>query len=142
MAMAKQQFGKWMDIWKADDVSLKQKLLLFGSGVVARLVHAHESWELDPALQASLRAWGARCMCVITGAEMTAEEIKGEYRTPTYDIVGKLRARRLKWVGQLLRKEPGSSMARDVLEKTAMICLLYTSPSPRDRQKSRMPSSA
>ena len=23
-----------------------------------------------------------------------------------------------------------------------MICLLYTSPSPRDRQKSRMPSSA
>ena len=25
---------------------------------------------------------------------------------------------------------------------TAYICLLYTSPSPRDRQKSRMPSSA
>ena len=25
---------------------------------------------------------------------------------------------------------------------TDMICLLYTSPSPRDRQKSRMPSSA
>ena len=24
----------------------------------------------------------------------------------------------------------------------AMLCLLYTSPSPRDRQKSRMPSSA
>ena len=26
--------------------------------------------------------------------------------------------------------------------KTANTCLLYTSPSPRDRQKSRMPSSA
>ena len=26
--------------------------------------------------------------------------------------------------------------------KTASSCLLYTSPSPRDRQKSRMPSSA
>ena len=25
---------------------------------------------------------------------------------------------------------------------TVSICLLYTSPSPRDRQKSRMPSSA
>ena len=25
---------------------------------------------------------------------------------------------------------------------TIIICLLYTSPSPRDRQKSRMPSSA
>ena len=27
-------------------------------------------------------------------------------------------------------------------EGTASVCLLYTSPSPRDRQKSRMPSSA
>ena len=27
-------------------------------------------------------------------------------------------------------------------EEAIMICLLYTSPSPRDRQKSRMPSSA
>ena len=27
-------------------------------------------------------------------------------------------------------------------EKSVDICLLYTSPSPRDRQKSRMPSSA
>ena len=27
-------------------------------------------------------------------------------------------------------------------EDYATICLLYTSPSPRDRQKSRMPSSA
>ena len=27
-------------------------------------------------------------------------------------------------------------------EVVTMICLLYTSPSPRDRQKSRMPSSA
>ena len=31
----------------------------------------------------------------------------------------------------------------DSLEKYKyMLCLLYTSPSPRDRQKSRMPSSA
>ena len=34
---------------------------------------------------------------------------------------------------QLLDSEPGSSPCN---------CLLYTSPSPRDRQKSRMPSSA
>ena len=29
-----------------------------------------------------------------------------------------------------------------LLEQQAADCLLYTSPSPRDRQKSRMPSSA
>ena len=28
------------------------------------------------------------------------------------------------------------------VNQTNLICLLYTSPSPRDRQKSRMPSSA
>ena len=33
--------------------------------------------------------------------------------------------------------------ARYLSEKAqGMVCLLYTSPSPRDRQKSRMPSSA
>ena len=30
----------------------------------------------------------------------------------------------------------------DLLNQLNFICLLYTSPSPRDRQKSRMPSSA
>ena len=30
----------------------------------------------------------------------------------------------------------------DDLDKKGIFCLLYTSPSPRDRQKSRMPSSA
>ena len=34
------------------------------------------------------------------------------------------------------RKEP------EDLEDALLACLLYTSPSPRDRQKSRMPSSA
>ena len=33
----------------------------------------------------------------------------------------------------------GAQMVKEVASKT---CLLYTSPSPRDRQKSRMPSSA
>ena len=36
----------------------------------------------------------------------------------------------------------GAKMDSMELEKERGICLLYTSPSPRDRQKSRMPSSA
>ena len=31
---------------------------------------------------------------------------------------------------------------KNIINKQSKICLLYTSPSPRDRQKSRMPSSA
>ena len=37
---------------------------------------------------------------------------------------------------------PASSPASPAASDTGKACLLYTSPSPRDRQKSRMPSSA
>ena len=42
------------------------------------------------------------------------------------------------------KNQPENGPARAVFEamEQARICLLYTSPSPRDRQKSRMPSSA
>ena len=36
----------------------------------------------------------------------------------------------------------GKRIAIPGLKTSAYLCLLYTSPSPRDRQKSRMPSSA
>ena len=36
----------------------------------------------------------------------------------------------------------GAKRLQDLVTKHDSTCLLYTSPSPRDRQKSRMPSSA
>ena len=39
-------------------------------------------------------------------------------------------------------QEIGSSILRAARDELYLGCLLYTSPSPRDRQKSRMPSSA
>ena len=41
--------------------------------------------------------------------------------------------------GLLVQEEPTSLKRRDV---QCMGCLLYTSPSPRDKRQSRMPSSA
>ena len=38
--------------------------------------------------------------------------------------------------------EPSVNMLKVKLDERHWPCLLYTSPSPRDRQKSRMPSSA
>ena len=37
---------------------------------------------------------------------------------------------------------PGDTTINDLANNVLDTCLLYTSPSPRDRQKSRMPSSA
>ena len=47
-------------------------------------------------------------------------------------------------IGAYLRKMAidGYIIYTDTKDIQAMNCLLYTSPSPRDRQKSRMPSSA
>ena len=39
-------------------------------------------------------------------------------------------------------KKKDSKLEKIALAYQDIICLLYTSPSPRDRQKSRMPSSA
>ena len=41
-----------------------------------------------------------------------------------------------------LRNSPDFTLLYGVKVDKCMVCLLYTSPSPRDRQKSRMPSSA
>ena len=43
---------------------------------------------------------------------------------------------------EVLQTFEGSSIKGDINSSNTSICLLYTSPSPRDRQKSRMPSSA
>ena len=51
-----------------------------------------------------------------------------------------------RWAGMMLERDGKKSLLDHTGEswnrKVDNICLLYTSPSPRDRQKSRMPSSA
>ena len=43
---------------------------------------------------------------------------------------------------KMLGKKPSSGYMQTKWDGAPSVCLLYTSPSPRDRQKSRMPSSA
>ena len=57
----------------------------------------------------------ARCLAVITG-----REISQEHRHPTFDLIAKLGARRLKWAGQILRLEPEDSLVHQMLVATAM----------------------
>ena len=47
-------------------------------------------------------ARNARRLAVITG-----REIREEYLVPSYDLIGAVRARRLKYVGHILRLEEG-----------------------------------
>ena len=67
MTMAKQQFSKLMEIWTADEIPIKQKLSLYGAGVVTILTHVgNETWALGPRNQVILKGWNARCLAIIT----------------------------------------------------------------------------
>ena len=57
---------------------------------------------------------------------------------PTFKEVGLEPVNRMAYYGILGPK----NLPKEVIDKVSSGCLLYTSPSPRDRQKSRMPSSA
>ena len=61
-----------------------------------------------------------------------------EFSTITYDLLGHGKTPNIK---EKLTLKDFSEQLLDILDYIN-ICLLYTSPSPRDRQKSRMPSSA
>ena len=64
-------------------------------------------------------------------------------RPRKYDI--KLTDDELKTLKSIIRKSNTSKTIRSrcqIIIDLDEACLLYTSPSPRDRQKSRMPSSA
>ena len=115
MAIAKSTFGKLMEIWKAPEISLKQKLRLYSAAVISIVSFGFETWEMPQKLEDSLRGWNARCLAAITG-----REISQEHRHPTFDLIAKLRARRLKWAGQILRLEPEDSLVHQVLMAAAM----------------------
>ena len=85
------------------------------------------------ATREGLRKAKARLMEPLMKVDITTPE---EYMG---DVLGDINARRGQ-VGDL--GERGNTKTISALVPLANICLLYTSPSPRDRQKSRMPSSA
>ena len=69
-------------------------------------------------------------------ADRTAEQVRGYEITVGHAAVQRLRARGAD-------DETIAAVAAEYRENRLRgLCLLYTFPSPRDRQKSRMPSSA
>ena len=75
---------------------------------------------------------------------MGEEEIKNAgYHPADTDGDGSVSKKEHEMFLEFKRKELEDADARrDAMRKMTWFCLLYTSPSPRDRQKSRMPSSA
>ena len=98
--------------------------------------------QLTQALATGARALGARIerFCPATGVRRDKDEWvistpKGEVRAEIVVNAAGYYAREVgKWFGR--------DLPMMVMSHQYMLCLLYTSPSPRDRTRSRMPSSA
>jgi hypothetical protein len=86
-------------IWRAG-LSTRLKLRIYEAAVGSIVTYGCECWTLDPKTQVKVRAWNARRVAFILD-----KEIRVEYKTPTFDLVARIRARRLKWAGELLRRE-------------------------------------
>ena len=80
---------------------MEVKIRIYAAGVTSVLVYGCECWDMSQAAK-TVGAWNARRLACITN-----REIREEYKAPSYDLVGAVRARRLKYVGKILRMEEG-----------------------------------
>ena len=99
--IARSKFKELLSVWLDDILPLDLKLQLYKSFVTSTLCHGYEAWKFNTKNKATLRNWNAKCLSVMTG-----RSIHDETKDPTFDLIAHLRARRLKWLGHILRLDP------------------------------------
>jgi hypothetical protein len=104
------RFGQLHEIWRDRKLPTSAKVRNFACAVVSVLTYGSEVWRFDSKTQATLRGWNARCLSSMTGRSFRDETVD-----PTFDIVSRLRSRRLRWAGHILRLEEISLLRRVVL---------------------------
>ena len=98
---------------------------------------------VDGGMVSDVKVGGQGCSISQSSASMMSQAIKGK---PVEEV--RALVRRFKGMmsipdqdGNPIEPDPAVKLG-DLEALQGVVCLLYTSPSPRDRQKSRMPSSA
>jgi hypothetical protein len=110
MAIAKSRFGTLHEVWRDKKLPTSAKVRIYACAVVSVLTYGNEIWRMDAKTQASLRGWNARCLAAMTGRSFRDETVD-----PTFDLLSRLRSRRLRWAGHILRQEESSLMRRVLL---------------------------
>jgi hypothetical protein len=110
MAIAKSRFGKLHEVWRDKKLPVFAKVRIYACAVVSVLTYGNEIWRLDAKTLASLRGWNARCLAAMTGRSFRDETVE-----PTFDLVSRLRSRRLRWAGHILRLEESNLMRKVLL---------------------------
>lgn len=94
------------------------KLRIYSTYIVSVLTWGLPAWRIGDKEERKLRHWNARMLTRMmqTKQEDFADELRKQYRDPEFDLVRKLRARRMRWLGHTLRL-PETSLLRRVLTR-------------------------
>jgi hypothetical protein len=112
MAIARSRFAELHEIWRDKKLPVSAKVRIYACAVVSVLTYGSEIWRMDAKTMASLRGWNGRCLSSITG-----RSIRDETVDPQFDLVSRLRSRRLRWAGHILRMEEPNLMRRVLLSQ-------------------------
>ena len=100
IAMARTRFGKLRHIWGDKRLHKNLRIRLYKAAVCSILTYGSEAWYLDADVRRALNGANSQMMSVITG-KTPHQEASAKWRT--FDLVMWIRARRLQWLGHILR---------------------------------------
>ena len=100
VAMARQRAGKLRHIWMASELRLDLKMRIYRAACCSMLTYGSEAWTLDETTCKIINGANAAMVAHITQRSVQEEVTDG---TKTFDLLRWIRARRLKWVGHILR---------------------------------------
>jgi hypothetical protein len=107
-----------LNIWADSRLSRRLKLRVYIAYIVSVLTWGLPAWRLGGVERGKLGGWNARLLTRLLGTEYDnfGEVVRQHTRELLFDLVAKLRARRLRWLGHTLRLgEAGSVLANEAL---------------------------
>ena len=108
------RFGKMRHVWKAKALHLRLRMRLYIASVCSILTYGSEAWCLDRDICRKINGVNSRMVSVITGKTQHEEAKEG---SRSFDLIRAIRARRLAWLGHILRMDDDRLLAKAVRHK-------------------------
>ena len=119
---ARQRFGKMRHIWTDKQLRVNLRLRLYKSSVCSVMTYGAEAWKLDDKVSKTLNGDNSQMLSIISGKSPHEE---ASATTRTFDLLRWIRARRLQWIGHILRMGLERKLQQTMFE-------LYKTPSSGD----------